>query len=77
MNALSVFDFDPFIYPVTPFRFPLKKMNYKRLVESPQIRGIKSLHVGIDVMLTENNCTHHNNINADLKTNLFFFCNLS
>ena len=40
------------------------------VVDSPRIREIKSLHVGIDVMLTENNCTHHNNVNADLKTNL-------
>ena len=43
------------------------------LVESPRIRDIKiqiNTHVGVDVMLTENYCTHHYNINADLKTTL-------
>ena len=50
---------------------------YFKLVEIPQNRVIKSLkqhriniHVGVDVMLIENNCTHHYNIKADWKTTL-------
>ena len=45
-------------------------MMISKLVESPRIRRIKSLNVGLDVTLTENNCTHHYNSNTDLKTTL-------
>ena len=41
---------------------------YMLLVESPRIRGIKSLHVDTDVLLTENIFTYHLDINADLNT---------
>ena len=46
---------------------------YSSLVESPRIRGFKSLNVYNDVILAENNCPHKYNINANLKTTLLFY----
>ena len=63
--------FDQFVWPKT-LRSQFSTYNIDQL-QTCGFAGSKvkiNTHVGIDVMLTENNCTHHYKINADLKTTL-------